>query len=105
MAYVVAALLLFSSVLLWLKMDALHAQLEDIMAAIDDAATATQERVTALEGKVNETIVTLQELKALVGSGNTANAEAILAQANAKLDELLTNLGTAETDADPTPDA
>lgn len=75
------------------------------MTQIDDAAAANAAKVDALESKVNETIVTLQELKVLVGSGNTANAEAVLAAANTKLDTLLTNLGAAETDADPTPDA
>lgn len=77
---------------------------EEIMAAIDEAAAANAANVDALEAKGNEIIVTLQELKALVGTGNTANAEAILAQTNEKLGTLLTNLGAAETDADPTPD-
>lgn len=77
------------------------------MAKIDDVAKENADKVDALEAKVNETIVTLQELKALISGGNTdtAGAEAVLAQANTKLDTLLTNLGAAETEADPTPDA
>ncbi len=75
------------------------------MAKIDDAAAATAAKVGALSAKVDETIVTLQELKALVGSGNADNAAAVLEEANTKLDALLGNLTAAETDADPTPDA
>ena len=78
---------------------------EAIMAAIDDAAQANADKVVALEAKVDETIVTLGELKALIGTGDTANAEAVLTQANAKLDDLLARLGAAETENDPTPDA
>lgn len=78
---------------------------DDIMAAIDDAAAAVQSRVGVLEGKINETIGTLGELKVLVQNGqNTGNAEAVLAQVATKLDEITANLSTAETDADPTPD-
>lgn len=78
---------------------------DDIMANIDDAAAAVQSRVGVLEGKINETIGTLGELKVLVQNGqNTGNAEAVLAQVATKLDELTANLSSAETDADPTPD-
>lgn len=78
---------------------------EALMAKIDDAAASTDAKVTSLIGKVDETVVTLGELKVLVGSANTANAEAVLAQIDAKIDTALANLTTAETDADPTPDA
>ena len=77
----------------------------ELMAAIDEAAQANADKVAALEAKVDETIVTLGELKALIGTGDTANAEAVLTQANAKLDDLLARLGAAETENDPTPDA
>jgi regulator of replication initiation timing len=83
----------------------LKSQLGEIMATIDDVAEANAQKVTALEAKVDETIVTLQELKALIGTPSTANAEAVLAQANTQLDDLLTRLGAAEAAADPTPDA
>lgn len=77
------------------------------MAKIDEVAAENAAKVDALEAKVTETVVTLQELKALISGGNTdtASAEAVLAAANTKLDTLLENLGAAETDADPTPDA
>lgn len=78
---------------------------EAIMAKIDDAAASTDAKVTSLIGKVDETIVTLGELKVLVGGANTDNAEAVLAAIDAKVDAALANLTSAETDADPTPDA
>jgi len=87
------------------KLNDLKSQLGEIMATIDDVAEANAQKVTALEAKVDETIVTLQELKALIGTPSTANAEAVLAQANTQLDDLLTRLGAAEAAADPTPDA
>jgi ArsR family metal-binding transcriptional regulator len=78
---------------------------EAIMAAIDDAVTAESAKIDTLIAKVNETIVTLGELKVLVQQGqNTGNAEAALAAIGAKVDEATANLATAETDADPTPD-
>jgi hypothetical protein len=82
-----------------------HAIGRRIMAKIDDVAAATAAQVDALELKIDETIFTLGELKALIGSGTTANAEAVLEAANLKLDTLLITLGAAEADADPTPDA
>lgn len=75
------------------------------MAKIDEVAAANAAKTDALLAKQDETIVTLQELKALVGTGNADNAVAVLEAVNAKLDTALTNLTTAETDADPTPDA
>jgi len=93
---------------IWLmveRLDAITIQQGAIMAAIDEAAQANADKVVALEVKVDETIITLGELKALIGTSNTANAEAVLAAANTKLDDLLARLGAAETENDPTPDA
>jgi ABC-type hemin transport system substrate-binding protein len=87
------------------KLDRLYEQGRLTMATIDDAAQSIKDKITALTAKVDETVVTLGELKALIGTANTANAEAILAEAGATVDAALANLTTAETDADPTPDA
>lgn len=78
---------------------------EGIMAKIDEAAQATADKVAGLEGKVDEVVVTLAELKALIGTGNTENAEAVLAQVGVKVDELFTKLKDAEDATDPTPDS
>jgi len=75
------------------------------MGQIDDAAAATDAKVSVLIAKVEETIVTLDELKALVDGANTANAEAVLAAIGEKVDAALGNLTAAEDAADPTPDA
>ena len=78
------------------------------MARINDAVAAADAKVSVLLTKVSETVTTLGELKVLIGDGNPANTDdavAALAAIGAKVDEALGNLSTAETDADPTPDA
>jgi hypothetical protein len=78
---------------------------EAMMAQIDDAAAANAAKVDALIAKQDETIVTLRELKDLVGGANPDNALAVLAATGEKLDVALSNLTTAENETDPTPDA
>lgn len=75
------------------------------MSRTKDLADENAAKVAVLETKINETIVTLQELKVIVSNPSDDGAAAVLEATNAKVDELLTNLGAAETDADPTPDA
>lgn len=76
------------------------------MAKIDDAAAANAAKTDALIAKVDEAVGTLGELKVLVQTGqNTDSAEAVLAEIGTKVDAALERLSTAETDADPTPDA
>lgn len=78
------------------------------MPRIKDAVDATSAKVDTLLTKVSETVVTLGELKVLIGDGNPANTDdavAALEAISAKVDEALANLTTAEDAADPTPDA
>lgn len=85
---------------------AVKAAEERIMAKIDESAQAVSDKADVLIAKVNETIVTLRELKEIVDNGqNTGNAEAVLAQVAEKVDAALADLTTAEDATDPTPDA
>ena len=75
------------------------------MAAIDDAVAAANAKIDTLIAKVNETVVTLGELKTLVEQGqNTGDSEAALVAIGEKVDAAVANLTSAEDAADPTPD-